>query len=119
MTQNTFTNGFATASFCLIVTPNSDSFSTITVNARDNACPIVGVSSVSIVINVLKSTYAGLDEIMCEGVGATLNVTGEHNLIGHQLAETPLLLVIIFLVIIVLTQLPIQIQLLHIKSLVI
>ena len=76
MTQNTFTNGFATASFCLIVTPNSSSFSTITVNARDNACPIVGVSSVSIVINVLKSTYAGLDEIMCEGVGTTLNVTG-------------------------------------------
>ncbi|MEC8616467.1 MAG: hypothetical protein VXY28_02095, partial [Bacteroidota bacterium] len=76
MTQNTYTNGFATASFCLIITPNSSSFSTITVNAKDNACPIVGVSSVSVVINVLKSTYAGLDKIMCEGIGTTLNVTG-------------------------------------------
>ena len=40
MTQNTFTNGFATASFCLIVTPNSSSFSTITVNAEIMLVPL-------------------------------------------------------------------------------
>ena len=62
MTQNTFTNGFATASFCLIVTPNSAVFQLLR-KCRDNACPIVGVSSVSIVINVLKAPF-GLDEIV-------------------------------------------------------
>lgn len=75
MVQNTFVSP-ATATFCFIVSPGSNSFSTISVTANDDACPIVGVTSSAIGVTVISSTYAGQDVTMCQGVGTQLQASG-------------------------------------------
>jgi gliding motility-associated-like protein len=66
----------ATATICFTVLPGSNPFSVITVNAEDNACPVVGISSVSVSVTVISSTYAGADQIVCLGTGTQLQASG-------------------------------------------
>ena len=54
----------ASATICFLVGPGSNPLSTITIDAQDNACPIVGISSMSVGVTVVSSTYAGQDVIM-------------------------------------------------------
>ena len=55
--QNSFFSP-ATATFCFVVLPGSNPFSTISVNVNDNACPIMGTTSAAIGVTVISSTYA-------------------------------------------------------------
>ena len=64
--QNSFFSP-ATATFCFVVLPGSNPFSTISVNVNDNACPIMGTTSAAIGVTVISSTYAGQDISMCQG----------------------------------------------------
>ena len=75
MVQNSFFSP-ATASFCLIISPGTNSFSTISITANDNACPIVGVTSSAVGVTVITSTYAGQDVTMCQGIGTQLQASG-------------------------------------------
>ena len=77
-TQNSYSSP-ATATICFIVGPTSNPFSTISVDAQDNACPVVGISSMVVGVTVISSTYAGQDVVMCDGVGVQLNATGGSN----------------------------------------
>ncbi len=71
--------GTATATICFTVQSGANPFSAINVNAMDNACPVVGVSSMSIGVTVVSSTYAGADETICLGNGVQLNANGGSN----------------------------------------
>lgn len=48
-------------------------FQTFFITATDQACPIPGNSSTAITIELIRSTYAGLDQIICLGDTATLS----------------------------------------------
>ena len=72
-------NGFfspVTASFCMVVLPGTNPFTTISVIANDNACPTFGTTSSAIGLTVISSTYAGPDVTMCSGVPTSLNASG-------------------------------------------
>lgn len=68
--------GNGTATICFTVSSGANPFSVINVNAMDNACPVVGVSSMSIGVTVVSSTYAGADETICLSNGVQLNANG-------------------------------------------
>jgi gliding motility-associated-like protein len=77
-TQNTWI-GTATATICFTVQSGANPFSVINVNAMDNSCPVVGVSSMSVGVTVVSSTYAGADETICLTNGVQLNANGGSN----------------------------------------
>ncbi len=66
----------ASATICLTANPGSNPFTSISVSARDNACPVFGQASMIVEATVVSSTYAGPDQIMCLGAGAQLHATG-------------------------------------------
>ena len=78
VSQNSFFSP-VTASVCLLVGANSNTFNTIVIEAIDNACPISGISSVAIGISVLNSAYAGPDVEICLGDSVQLNGSGGLN----------------------------------------
>ena len=75
VSQNSFFSP-VTASVCLLVGANSNTFNTIVIDAIDNACPISGISSVAIAISVINSAYAGPDVEICLGDSVQLNGSG-------------------------------------------
>ena len=78
VTQNSFFSP-VTATFCMYIPPDANSFNTISVTVNDNACPIMGTTSSAIGLTVISSTYAGLDFTMCQGTGTPLNASGGSN----------------------------------------
>ena len=75
VTQTGFTSPI-TASFCMVVLPGSNPFTTISVTVIDDACPTFGTTSSAIGLTVISSTYAGPDVTMCSGVPTSLNASG-------------------------------------------
>ncbi|MFN3917870.1 MAG: PKD domain-containing protein [Flavobacteriales bacterium] len=65
-----------TATVCGTVQPGAPAASVISFEVEDNACPIPGIGSFPILMNVITSTYAGANVIMCETVGTQLNASG-------------------------------------------
>ena len=65
-----------TANICWTALPGSPSFTSFSVLAEDNACPIKGFFGFPVEIIIVSSTWAGFDEIMCLGQGVQLNGTG-------------------------------------------
>lgn len=78
----TFTANNTTApvgNFCWTPTLADVGFNSFTVTARDNACPINGVSNYSFIVNVVgtsNTVNAGLDRTICAGGSVGLNATG-------------------------------------------
>ena len=75
-------NGFFSpviVSFCMVVLPGTNPFTTISVTVKDNACPTFGTTSSAIGLTVISSTYAGADATMCFDVPASLNASGGSN----------------------------------------
>ena len=89
MVQNSYFSP-ATATICFLVGPGSNPFSTITIDAQDNACPVVGISSMAIGVTVVSSTYAGQDVIMCQGVGTQLSASGGSNFSWAVISGDPI-----------------------------
>lgn len=78
-TQTSWIGGSASATVCFTVPGGANPFSVLSINANDNACPVVGVSSMSVGITVVSSTTAGADETICLGTGVQLQATGGSN----------------------------------------
>ena len=57
----------ATARVCFTVTPGMDTLSFLTINVQDNACPIFGMNSKTINIQVTPASYsnANSSDIIC------------------------------------------------------
>ena len=89
ITQNNYFSP-ATATICFLVGPGSNPFSTITIDAQDNSCPVVGISSMAIGVTVVTSTYAGQDVIMCQGVGTQLSASGGSNFNWTVISGAPI-----------------------------
>jgi len=66
----------AVVEICWTALPGSNPFSSVTVTAEDNSCPIVGTSTMTLGFTVVSSTYAGIDEIMCLDAGVQLGANG-------------------------------------------
>jgi gliding motility-associated-like protein len=88
-TQNSYFSP-ASGTICFTVLPGSNPFSTIAINANDNACPVVGMSSMVVGVTVVSSTYAGQDVIMCLGIGEQLNASGGSNFNWTVLSGDPI-----------------------------
>lgn len=78
-TQTSWIGGSASATICFTVPAGANPFSVISINAMDNACPVVGVSSMSVGVTVVSSTTAGADETICLGSGVQLQAGGGSN----------------------------------------
>ena len=89
-TQNSYSSP-ATATICFIVGASGNPFSTISIDAQDNACPVVGISSMVVGVTVISSTYAGEDVVMCDGVGTQLNASGGSNFNWSVISGDPIL----------------------------
>ena len=80
----------ATATFCFVVLPGSNPFSTISVNVNDNACPIMGTTSAAIGVSVISSTYAGQDITICQGEPTQLNSSGGNVFVWSIISGDPI-----------------------------
>lgn len=89
VTQNGFFSP-VTASFCMVVLPGTNPFTTISVTVNDNACPTVGTTSSAIGLTVISSTYAGPDVTMCQGVPTLLNSSGGSNFNWSVISGDPI-----------------------------
>jgi gliding motility-associated-like protein len=68
-----------TVNVCHTIPSGAPATSTISFDVEDDACPIPGITSFPITVNVITSTYAGSDEIICLGQGVQLNANGGSN----------------------------------------
>ncbi len=75
VTQLTFQSP-AIAQVCWTATASVPANNTVVFNAKDNACPMFGITFYPIKVNVIQSTYAGPDQTLCAGDDAIINVTG-------------------------------------------
>jgi len=66
----------AVIEICWTAPSGANPFSSITVTAEDNSCPIVGTSTMTLGVTVVTSTYAGIDEVMCLNAGVQLGANG-------------------------------------------
>jgi gliding motility-associated-like protein len=79
-----------TANVCYTVQPGDPTLSTISFTVEDNACPITGINTFPVEVNVITSTYAGPDEIMCLGVGTQLTGSGGTNFNWTVISGSPI-----------------------------
>lgn len=89
-TQTSWVGGTATATICFTVPGGANPFSVISINAYDNACPVVGVSSMSVGVTVVSSTTAGADETICLGTGVQLQANGGSNFQWSTVSGDPI-----------------------------
>ncbi len=75
----------AVAEVCWTASSAVASPTSVVFNARDNACPMFGITFYPIVVNIIESTDAGPDQTICAGDSAVLNVTGGANFVWHAL----------------------------------
>ena len=78
------------ASFCMVVLPGTNPFTTISVTVKDNACPTIGTTSSAIGLTVISSTYAGADATMCFGVPEAVNASGGSNFNWSVISGDPI-----------------------------
>jgi len=79
-----------TAHVCYTVQPGDPNLSTISFTVEDNACPITGMNTFPVEVNVITSTYAGPDEIICLGVGTQLTGSGGSNFTWSVISGDPI-----------------------------
>jgi len=79
-----------TATVCYTVQPGDPNLSTISFTVEDNACPITGMNTFPVEVNVITSTYAGPDEIMCLGSGTQLTGSGGTNFVWTLISGDPI-----------------------------
>lgn len=79
-----------TANVCYTVQPGDPTLSTISFTVEDNACPITGMNTFPVEVNVITSTYAGPDEIMCLGIGTQLTGSGGTNFNWSVISGSPI-----------------------------
>ena len=84
------TGDVCTANVCWTALPGSPPFTSFTIIAEDNACPIKGFFTYPIEISIVSSTWAGFDEIMCLGQGVQLNANGGSNFNWSVISGDPL-----------------------------
>jgi gliding motility-associated-like protein len=74
----TITNGdTATINISGTIPANAPPFSIFTINAVDDACNVAGIASVQFDVTAIPNTYAGPDQILCQGVDtADIEVVG-------------------------------------------
>lgn len=89
-TQTSWIGGVANATVCFTVPAGANPFSVLSINARDNACPVVGVNSMSVSITVVSSTTAGADETICLGHGVQLQANGGSNFTWTLISGDPI-----------------------------
>lgn len=65
-----------TVNICWTAPAGSGGLHPLAMEILDNACPIPGLNSYTIEINVINSTYAGFDETICLGQGVQLFASG-------------------------------------------
>ncbi|MBL4705039.1 MAG: hypothetical protein JKY54_10985 [Flavobacteriales bacterium] len=80
----------ATATVCWTALPGSPSFTSFTIMAEDNACPIKGFFTFPIEITIVSSTWAGFDEIICLGQGVQLTGSGGSNFNWSVISGPPM-----------------------------
>lgn len=61
-----------------------------TFHVNDNACPIPGIGSVTISVNLLRSTVALGDAVLCDGGAAPLSVSGGTNFTWTTISGDPI-----------------------------
>lgn len=66
----------STVSICWLAQPGSNPFNAFVMGVDDNACPVSGLTSQTVSVNVINSTYAGPDQIICGTQVAQLQATG-------------------------------------------
>lgn len=79
-----------TANICWTALPGSPPFTSFTIMAEDNACPIKGFFTYPIEISIVSSTWAGFDETICLGQGVQLNGTGGSNFNWSTISGDPI-----------------------------
>jgi len=86
------TGDVATANVCWTALPGSPPFTSFTIMAEDNACPIKGFFTYPIEITIVSSTWAGFDETICLGQGVQLNGNGGSNFNWSVLSGDPMVI---------------------------
>lgn len=81
-----------TATVCVTIPGNAPATSIFSFDVEDNACPIPGINSFPVIVNVISSTYAGANQIMCLGQGAQLNATGGSNFVWSVISGPPMVI---------------------------
>jgi gliding motility-associated-like protein len=66
----------ATAEVCWVASNNVASPTSVVFSARDNACPIFGMSFYPIIVRVIESTTIGPDQTLCAGDSASILAEG-------------------------------------------
>jgi gliding motility-associated-like protein len=66
----------ARAEVCWTASSSVASPTSVVFTARDNACPMFGITFYPIIVNVIAATDAGPDRVLCAGDSAEINVTG-------------------------------------------
>ena len=89
MTQSSYLSP-ATATFCFMIAPGTNPFSTISVNVNDNSCPFMGTSSAAVGVSVISSTYAGQDVTICQGFETQLQASGGSNFVWNVISGDPI-----------------------------
>ncbi len=75
VTQLTW-NSPATAKVCWVASNTVSSPTSVVFSARDNACPIFGMSFYPIIVKVIESTTIGPDQTICAGDSAAILAEG-------------------------------------------
>ncbi len=88
-TQNTYTSP-VTATLCFEALPGTNPFSTIYIEAQDQACPIYGMGTMNIGVTVNSRTYAGDDAVICAGSELQLNASGGSNFTWSVISGDPI-----------------------------
>lgn len=63
-------------SVCWTAQPNSPSFTSFNVDVDDGACPVAGITTTTIGVNIITSTYVGPDQTICGTQTAPLSASG-------------------------------------------
>ena len=89
--QNSYSSP-ASATFCFTVPPGIGAFTTINVEAYDNACPNRGITSAAVGLSVISSTTVGQDVTICEQDSISLLAFGGSNFTWSVLSGDPIVL---------------------------
>lgn len=79
-----------TATLCGTVQGGANTFNVINFDVRDNACPVVGLATFSVVLRVIKSTATNQDTTICAGDSMQFNVTGGSTFSWQSISGDPI-----------------------------
>lgn len=75
----------ATAEICWTATNSVPANTSVVFNARDNACPMFGITFFPLSVTINTGTSAGPDVILCAGDTTTLNASGGSSFVWNSL----------------------------------